>query len=259
MSILSTGMQGAQLGGKFGGGWGAAIGGTLGFLAGGKAQKRQEEATKKYNDQVVKFAAQDLFDLKRQQNIQNIRTSQALVSYQDNKKVQTSSVTAAMGAADIIGSSAEALKQTLDFQTQQAQAEVMASWETGVENYNTAVDQTTNQRESSLQRQSGAQQEDLGALVSGAVGVYNSAKGGGILNAEDYSKVRAGADTLMGKMSSIWSNTGSSSSNKAISTINSDVGLNLNMQSVLPRSTVRSTTSVPVPYRRGLASYPIRK
>ena len=113
MSALGTAMQGAQLGGKFGGAWGAAGGAVLGFLAGGKAQKRQDEAVKQYNNQVVKYAAQDLFDLRKQQNVENIRTSQALATYQGNKKVQNSAITAAMGAADIIGSSAQALKQTL--------------------------------------------------------------------------------------------------------------------------------------------------
>lgn len=170
-------MQGAQLGGKFGGPWGAAGGAVLGFLAGGKAEKRQNEATKKYNDQVVKFAAQDLFDMRRQQNQENVRTAQALSSYQDNKKVQNSAITASLGAADIIGSSAQALKQATDFQTQQAQAETMLNWETGVENYNTNINQLENQRNTQFKRQSAAGQEDLGALVSGAVTAFQSAGG----------------------------------------------------------------------------------
>lgn len=174
MSALSTGMQGAQLGGKFGGAWGAAGGAVLGFIAGSKAEKRQNEATKKYNDQVVKFAAQDLFDLRRQQNVENVRTAQALSSYRDNKKVQSSAITASMGAADIIGSSAAALKQTLDFQTQQSQAEVMINWEQGIDNYNTNINQLQNQRAGQFKRQSAAGQEDIGALVSGAVDLYKN-------------------------------------------------------------------------------------
>ena len=215
MAALGTAMQGAQLGGKFGGAWGAAGGAVLGFLAGGKAQKRQDEAIKQYNNQVVKYAAQDLFDLKRQQNVENIRTSQALSTYQDNKKVQNSAITAAMGAADIIGSSAQALKQTLDFQTQQAQAETMLNWETGIENYNTTIDSAQNARSATLTRNvEGRGQEDFGALISGAVDVYGSVKGGGALTKEDFTKagdyVSAKSTSLMGQLSSLWGSTPSS-------------------------------------------------
>lgn len=216
MSALGTAMQGAQLGGKFGGAWGAAGGAVLGFLAGGKAQKRQDEAVKQYNNQVVKYAAQDLFDLRKQQNVENIRTSQALATYQGNKKVQNSAITAAMGAADIIGSSAQALKQTLDFQTQQAQAEVMNNWETGIENYNTTIDRAQNARSASLTRSvEGRGQEDLGALVSGAMGVYGSIKGGGAITGDDLNKakniVKHEGYSLMGQLSSLWNDVQPSS------------------------------------------------
>lgn len=208
MSALSTGMQGAQLGGKFGGAWGAAGGAVLGFIAGSKAEKRQNEATKKYNDQVVKFAAQDLFDLRRQQNVENVRTAQALSSYQDNKKVQNSAVTASMGAADIIGSSAQALKQVMDFQTNEAQAEVMINWEQGIDNYNTNINQLQNQRAGQFKRQSAAGQEDIGALASGVMGVYKSAKGGGILTGDDLNvaknKIKHEGYSLMGQMKTLW-------------------------------------------------------
>lgn len=219
MSALSTGMQGAQLGGKFGGGWGAAGGAILGFLAGGKAEKRQNEATKKYNDQVVKYAAQDLFDMRRQQNIENIRTAQALSSYQANKKVQSSAVTASLGAADIIGSSAQALKQVMDFQTSQAESEVMLSWETGVENYNTNINKLENQRQGQFKRQNAAGQEDIGALISGATDLYKSYKGGGAGMVEDakfawdnrdqYANlaknvIKHEATSFMGQLGSVW-------------------------------------------------------
>lgn len=219
MSALSTGMQGAQIGGKFGGAWGAVGGAVLGFITGGKAEKRQNKATEAYNNQVVKYAAQDLFDLRRQQNVENIRTAQALSSYGDNKKVQNSAVTAAMGAADIIGSSAQALKQVMDFQTNEAKAEVMINWEQGIDNYNTLINKTTNQRESQFKRQNAAGQEDLGALVSGAVGLYKDYRHGGAgmvddvkfawQNRDQYANlgkniVKHEAASLMGQLSSVW-------------------------------------------------------
>lgn len=219
MSALSTAMQGAQLGGKFGGPWGAAGGAILGFIAGGKAEKRQNEATKKYNDQVVKYAAQDLFDLRRQQNVENVRTAQALSSYQMGKKVQNSAITASLGASDIIGSSASALKNTLDFQTQQAEAETMLNWETGIENYNTGINQLNNQRDAQFKRQNAAGQEDLGALVKGAASLYKDYGGGFAGMKEDVAfawdnrsqyanlaknVVKHEATSLLGQLGSVW-------------------------------------------------------
>ena len=215
MAALGTAMQGAQLGGTLGGAYGAVAGGLIGLIAGGKAQKAQEASLRKYNDQVVKMANQDLFDLRRQQNVENIRTAQALSTYQANSKVQRSAVTASLGAADIIGSSAQALKQVMDFQTKEAQAETMLNWETGLENYNTTIDRAQNARSASLQRNiEGRGQEDLGSLISGAVGVYKAAKGGGALTKEDFTKagdyVRAKSTSLMGQLSSLWGSTQSS-------------------------------------------------
>lgn len=216
MAALGTAMQGAQLGGKLGGGWGAAAGGILGLLAGGKAQKAQDASVRKYNDQVVKMANQDLFDLRRQQNVENIRTAQALSTYQANSKVQRSAITASLGAADIIGSSAQALKQVMDFQTKEAQAETMLNWETGIENYNTTIDRAQNARSASLTRSvEGRGQEDLGALVSGAMGVYGSIKGGGALTGDDFNKakniVKHEGYSLMGQLSSLWNDVQPSS------------------------------------------------
>lgn len=168
---LSSGMQGAQLGGQVGGAYGAIAGGVLGLVVGGMDDSA-EKATKAFNDQVVKAAATDLMDMRRQQNIQNIRTSQALQSYQINNKTQASTINANLGAADIIGSSAKALKQAMDFQTTQAQAEVMNNWSTGVDNYNRTIDTATNQRESQLKRTSGEQGADMGALISGGMALW---------------------------------------------------------------------------------------
>lgn len=168
---LSSGMQGAQMGGQVGGVYGAIAGGALGLVLGG-SDDSAEKAAKAYNDQVVKAAATDLMDMRRQQNIQNIRTSQALQSYQINNKTQASTINANIGAADIIGGSANALKQAMDFQSTQAQAEVMSNWSTGVANYNRSIDTATNQRESQLKRTSGEQGADIGALISGGMGLW---------------------------------------------------------------------------------------
>lgn len=168
---LSSGMQGAQLGGQVGGMYGAVGGGILGLLMGG-SDNSAAEAAKKYNDAVVKNAAQDLFDMRRQQNIQNMRTSKTLANYAVQNKTAASTITASLGAADIIGSSATALKQAMDFQTKQAQADTMLNWETGVDNYNRTIDTATEQRVSSLQRSTGQQPSDIGALVQSGMSLY---------------------------------------------------------------------------------------
>lgn len=224
---INSGMQGAQLGGKLGGGWGAAIGGVLGLFSGNAAAKRAEKARDKYNDQVVKLAAQDLFDMRRVQNVQNIRTAQALSTYQTNKKTQTSTIVASLGAADIIGSSAQALQQTLEYQTNEAMADTMNNWEAGVENYNIQINQQTAQRDSTLQKAAAEGTEiDAGALLSAGVDLYSTVKGGGLLTGDDLNiaknKVKHAGYSLMGQLSSVWSeNTGSSGT---LASLNSDVG-----------------------------------
>lgn len=171
---LNNAVQGAQIGGQLGGGWGAVAGGVLGLLSGdGGAAK----AAKEYNDKVVKHAAEDLFDLRRQQNVQNMRTARTLANYAVQNKTAQSTITANLGAADIIGSSAQALKQTMDFQTQQAKADTMLNWETDVDNYNRAVDTMTSQRMNSLQRSTG-QEVDVGALAGNAFKLYQSSQSG---------------------------------------------------------------------------------
>ncbi|QGH73783.1 internal virion protein B [Vibrio phage vB_VhaP_VH-5] len=173
---LSSGIQGAQLGGQVGGVYGAIGGGILGLLAGG-SDNSAAEAVKKYNDAVVKNAAQDLFDMRRQQNIQNMRTARTLANYAVQNKTAASTITASLGAADIIGSSATALKQAMDYQTKQAQADTMLNWGTEVDNYNRAIDTATEQRVSSLQRSTG-QELDVGALVQGGMALYSGYNNG---------------------------------------------------------------------------------
>lgn len=184
---LQLGMQGAQIGGQLGGGWGAVAGGVGGLLLGLTGKDRQKTMAKQYNDQVVKFAAQDLFDLRREQNFENMRTAQALASYQDQSKVGRASLTASAGASDILGSSADALAQTLDFQTKEAMAQTVMNWDIGIGNYNIQIDQMSNQRLASLQRYKESQPMDLGKLVSSGISMYKQyggdLKGGSMMDA----------------------------------------------------------------------------
>lgn len=164
-------MQGAQMGSQFGP-WGALIGAGIGWDLGSTAPDNEKIMLDKYNAEVVKNAARDLFEMRRVQNEENKRTSQALAQFQDNRKVQTASINAQLGAADIIGASANALKQTLDLQTNEAMNQTMINAITGMENFNTKVDQMTNQRVVSLQRYRGQAPLDAGKLVSTGVDIY---------------------------------------------------------------------------------------
>lgn len=171
---VSTGMQGAQLGGQFGGLYGAIIGGVAGFALGFSTPDYEKIAREKYNNEVVKNTATALFDLRRVQNIENLRTSQALIAYQDNRKVSQSQYTAQYGAADIIGSSADALNQVLDYQTEQAIAQTWFNYQTGIDNYNTSVESTVNSAMSGLRRTKGStNQMDLGAITKQGLQMYN--------------------------------------------------------------------------------------
>ena len=176
MSKISSGVQGAQLGGQLGGAWGAVGGGLLGFLLGGSEDKAQRKQTEEWNKQVQKQATADLFDMQRNNNIENIRTSQALDSYNQNKKVQGATINASLGAADIIGSSAQALVQTIDYQTSAAKAAVWDNFETNINNYNTSIAQQTNQRVSSL-KYNPKEQVDWASLATSAFSTYKNTGG----------------------------------------------------------------------------------
>lgn len=199
---FNTGMQGAQIGGQVGGGWGALIGGVAGFVIGKDAADNQKMMMDKYNAEVLKFAAQDLFDLRRQQNIANMQTSQTLAGLQDSARVAKSTYNAQYGAAEILGSSADALKQVVDFQTNEAMARVWDNWETGVENYNTTIDQMTNQRVSSLKRFKDNQPVNFAELTKTGMSLYNQyGKAAG-------ENVRSWADTAGDYFNSWGSNSG---------------------------------------------------
>ena len=178
---LNAGIQGAQLGGQVGGAWGALIGGGLGFILGADSPS-SKDVIKKYNNEVVKLHAQDLFKLQAEQNYEAMRTAKALLAYQDNQRVAQSSYNAQYGAADIIGSSADAMAQVLDFQTSEAKAAVRLNWEIGVDNYNTMVDQISNQRQASLKRFDDKTPIDFKGLVKGGLEGYKAYRQAGSLS-----------------------------------------------------------------------------
>lgn len=148
-------MRGAQFGGQVGGPWGAAIGGTVGFLAGlfgGDPNRHAKRAQEQYNAAVVKNTITSLFDRERAQQVERMRTARALQSYQSQGKTQISTVRAGYGAADLIGASAQALAQAIDYQTTQALEATRFNYAVGFDNYMTDIEATSQQGVNSLQR-----------------------------------------------------------------------------------------------------------
>ena len=181
-------VKGMQAGSAFGP-YGAAIGGAIGLtvgLFGGDPNKAAKEAQTKFNNEVIKNTAVTLFDAQRAQQVNRMQTARALQSYQAQGKTQVSQVRAGIGAADLIGSTAQALAQSIDFQTQQAQESVRLSDQISYENYLSSIDATTNRGVNSLQRsfQAAPQQAlDIGAMYQAGKGMYdmykqNSQQGG---------------------------------------------------------------------------------
>lgn len=147
--------RGAQLGGQVGGSWGAAIGGTVGFLTGlfgGDPNRHAKRAQEKYNAEVVKHTITSLFDRERAQQVERMRTARALQSYQAQGKTQISTVRAGYGAADLIGASAQALAQAIDYQTTQALEATRFNYAVSFDNYMTDIEATSQQGVNSLQR-----------------------------------------------------------------------------------------------------------
>lgn len=174
---LNLGIQGAQLGGRFGP-MGSAIGGALGLAIGlfsSDPSKPLLEAQKKYNNEVVRNTVQSLFEREREQQVSRMRTARALQSYQAQGKTQISQVRANYGAADLVGASAQALAQTLDFQTKQAEAATMFNYGVDFDNYLTSINQIRQQGVNSLQHSINAPQQkgiNLGDLYSAGKDVY---------------------------------------------------------------------------------------
>lgn len=151
---LQGAMSGAQMGSNFGA-WGAAIGGAVGLFVGlGKSDPNEAalKAQKKYNDAVVKNTITDLFDTGRALQVERMRTARALQSYQAQGKTQISTVRAGYGAADLIGASAQALTQAIDYQTTQALEATRFNYAVGFDNYLTSIEQTTNKGVNTLQQ-----------------------------------------------------------------------------------------------------------
>ena len=176
-------VKGMQAGSAFGP-YGAAIGGAIGLavgLFGGDPNKAAKEAQTKFNNEVIKNTAVTLFDAQRAQQVNRMQTARALQSYQAQGKTQISQVRAGIGAADLIGSTAQALAQSIDFQTQQAQESVRLSDQISYENYLSSIDATTNRGVNSLQRsfQAAPQQAlDIGAMYQAGKGMYDMYKQG---------------------------------------------------------------------------------
>lgn len=182
-AVLSTGMQGAQMGGQVGGMWGAVIGGIGGFALGYNTPDYDKIAREKYNNEVVKNTIASLFDMRRVQNVENMRTAQALAAYRDQQTGTTSSYNAQYGANDVVGASADALKNTLAFQTDQAIAQTWFNYETGIDNYNIGVEGTVNSALAGLRRTKVDQRTmDLGALTKSGLDMYKQ-YGGSFNNA----------------------------------------------------------------------------
>lgn len=147
--------QGAQVGAQVGGPWGAVIGGTVGFLTGllgGDPNRHARAAQEKYNAEVVKHTITSLFDRERAQQVERMRTARALQAYQAQGKTQISTVRAGYGAADLIGASAQALAQAIDYQTTQALEATRFNYAVGFDNYLTDIEATSQQGVNSLQR-----------------------------------------------------------------------------------------------------------
>lgn len=175
-------VQGAQFGSQVGGPVGAAIGGTIGFLVGafgGDPLRHAKKAQEKYNAEVVKYTAMSLFDRERAQQVERMRTARALQSYQAQGKTQISQVRANYGAADLVGASAQALAQTLDFQTKQAEAATLFNYGVGFDNYLTDIVATGQRGINSLQRTIDAapqQPMDVGQLFAAGKSMYEGFK-----------------------------------------------------------------------------------
>lgn len=223
-------MQGAQMGSNFGP-WGAVIGAAAGFVFGKSAPDNEKIMMDNYNNEVVKYAARDLFDMRREQNNENMRTAQALASYQSGRRVQTAQMNAQFGAADIIGSSSKALQQTLDLQTNEAMNQTLINAETGIENYNTRVDQMTNQRIASLKRFKGQAPMDAGQLVTQGVNLYKQYKSSGATGnsmLESFQGLWSGQGNTPKAIETYdprWKNMSAGTGGSALNTFNSSVDI----------------------------------
>lgn len=175
-------VQGAQFGGQVGGPIGAAIGGTIGFLVGafgGDPLRHAKKAQERYNAEVAKHTVMSLFDRERAQQVERMRTARALQSYQAQGKTQISTVRAGYGAADLIGASAQALSQAIDYQTTQTLEATLFNYGVGFDNYLTDIETIGQRGVNSLQRTLDAppqQAIDIGQLYAAGKSMYEGFK-----------------------------------------------------------------------------------
>ena len=169
-----------QMGYQVGGVYGAIIGAVVGVFIGNKKGKEQQKAFDKYNDMVMKNAATQLFDARRQFNVQQKATANALSAYQDEKAVAQASYTAAFGAADMIGGSTTALNQAMDYQTQQAQAAVWQNYGIAIDNHNVLLNSLTQQAEAKFRRTLDKPNGglDMGGMFQSGMSMFGGGQGG---------------------------------------------------------------------------------
>lgn len=183
---INGAMQGAQMG-SMAGPWGMAIGAVVGLAMGRKQDKAKQKALEAQKREILKNGFNSMFELGRQHTIDNQRTSQALADYKNQGRLATSQLNAQYGAIDVIGASAESLKNTIAYQTQQAEQSVWANHSLGIENHNSAITSIYEQSKAQLKQAdaqaNGGQQSggmgQLGGLISTGLSAYSQYKGGG--------------------------------------------------------------------------------
>lgn len=184
---ISGAMSGAQTGAMFGP-WGMAIGAIAGGILGNKQDKAKQKAINQQKQNILTNSYKSMFELATQHTLENQRTSEALQDYKNQGRLATSQINAQYGASDVIGSSADSLKQALNYQTQQAEQSVWANHSIGIENHNSAVNSIYEQTKGQLKQvdaqakggDSGQQgMGQLGGLLSTGLSAYSQYKGGG--------------------------------------------------------------------------------
>lgn len=203
--VGSSAAQYAQMGGKLGGGYGAIAGGVIGAILGRSSAKKAQKALDQYNDQVVKNAATELFDMQRVNNAQKRVLGSALHEYSMQQSLAQGSYNAAYGAADMVGGSADALAQTLDYQTKQAKAELMYNYDMSVDNYNRSINSMASEASARLKRSTGAEVQgaNFDALASKGAEMYSNYKknsSGGLSGLWDTVTGSLGKSGLFSKM-----------------------------------------------------------
>lgn len=176
-------LQAAQLSADFGKALGdpsvAALFGPISYFA-SRQTKRELDRLDDFNRQVNQHTARALFDLERQRVSERMRTTSAMLGYNAQRSTTLSTLRSQYAAADVIGSSSNALKQAYAFQLDQAIAQENFNFEVGIDNYNTSVMQTVNQGLQQLRYSLGTQQPTMTPqAIAGVVKAGSSLFGGG--------------------------------------------------------------------------------